>query len=172
MRKVLSKSFFDRPTLTVAEELLGKFLVRDGKAFMITEVEAYDGFQDKASHASRVETPRNNVMFGRAGVWYVYLVYGMHHMLSIVTREEKYPAAVLIRGVEGFNGPAKLTKALNIDRNMNEKPANKKIGLWIEDRGVEISKKQIQRTPSIGVDYAGEVWMKKKWRFIVIRNNE
>lgn len=168
--KILQKEFFEQNTLLVAERLLGKFLVRNKEAYMITEVEAYDGFDDKASHASRGETPRNKVMFGEAGVWYVYFVYGMHHMLNIVTGPEKYPAAVLIRGVEGVSGPARLTKALQIDRAMNESKAEKKSGLWIEDRGIAVAKKQIERTPRIGVDYAGPEWAGKKWRFALKEN--
>ena len=101
--KVLNKNFFNRPTLIVAKDLLGKYLIRrlNGKIkrFMITEVEAYDGFKDKASHASRGKTVRNAPMFGEAGVWYVYFTYGMHYMLNIVTGKKDYPAAILIRGV-------------------------------------------------------------------------
>jgi DNA-3-methyladenine glycosylase len=166
MRKVLRKNFFEQPTLVVAENLLGKFLVRDGHAYMIIEVEAYDGFEDMASHASRGKTPRNTVMFGEAGVWYVYFVYGMHHMLNIVTGEKDYPAAVLIRGVEDISGPAWLTKALGVDRAMNEQKATRKIGLWIEDRGIIVPKNRIKRTPRIGVAYAGEEWAGKPWRFV------
>ena len=173
----MGRSFFNRPTLKVAKELLGKYLVRQLKgktsALMITEVEAYDGFRDRASHASRGRTERNKVMFGEAGRWYVYFTYGMHWMLNIVTGPENYPAAILIRGAESkqriINGPAKLTKFLKIDkpvsRLINGKPANKKSGLWIEDRGVKIFPKQIKRSPRIGVHYAGPVWSNKYWRF-------
>ncbi len=167
MRKILRKSFFEQPTLLVAENLLGKYLVRNGNAFMITEVEAYDGFEDKASHASRGETPRNKVMFGEAGRWYVYFVYGMHHMLNIVTGAEGYPAAVLIRGVEEVSGPARLTKALGIDCATNEQKAVTASGLWIEDRGIVVPKNRIKKTPRIGVAYAGEEWAGKPWRFVL-----
>ncbi len=172
MRKVLQKEFFEQPTLLVAENLLGKFLVRENMAFMVTETEAYDGFLDKASHASRGETARNKVMFGEAGVWYVYFVYGMHNMLNIVTGAKGYPAAVLIRGVEGISGPARLTKTLGIDRSMNEQKAELKSGLWIEDRGIIVPKNQIQKTPRIGVAYAGEEWAGKPWRFAYKRNEK
>lgn len=167
MRKILQKDFFEQPTLIVAENLLGKFLVRENRAFMITEVEAYDGFEDKASHASRGETPRNKVMFGEAGIWYVYFVYGMHHMLNIVTGVEDFPAAVLIRGVEGISGPARLTKALDVDRTMNTKKADRSSGLWIEDHGIVVSKHRIEKTPRIGVAYAGLEWAGKPWRFVL-----
>mgnify|MGYP001580176199 FL=1 len=176
MRKVLSKKFFQRNTLAVARGLLGKFLVRkigDKEAFgMITEVEAYNGLSDKASHASRGKTKRNSVMFQAGGAWYVYCVYGMHEMLNIVTREKEYPAAILIRGVlvhdvlyKKTNGPGKLTKFFHIERNLNGKSASKKTSLWIEDRGIKF--KKILRGRRVGVDYAG-MWKRKLWRFYII----
>lgn len=145
---------------------------------MITEVEAYDGPQDKACHAHRGCTPRNAPMFGPAGHWYIYLIYGMYWMLNIVTGEEGYPAAVLIRGTcpesgrraGDLNGPGKLTKSLGIHQAFNAKVATASTGLWIENRGVKIPSSKIQRTPRIGVDYAG-AWAKKPYRF-VLRENE
>lgn len=102
MRKILGEGFFERDTVSVAKDLLGKFLVRRIRrkevALTITEVEVYDGFRDKASHAARGKTARNSIMFGPAGHWYIYFTYGMYWMLNIVTREKGYPAAVLIRG--------------------------------------------------------------------------
>ncbi|MCR4306607.1 MAG: DNA-3-methyladenine glycosylase [Candidatus Yonathbacteria bacterium] len=171
MRKVLSEKFFARSTLAVAEELLGKFLVRKygerEEAHMITEVEAYDGHLDRASHASRGKTERNEPMWGPPGRFYVYLIYGMHEMLNIVTGRRGYPAAVLIRGVEGFRGPGILTKALRINRTLNNKKADKKTGLWIEDRGVKIPSRDIKKSPRVGVHYAGPVWSKKPYRFFL-----
>ena len=168
-REVLGTPFFERETERVARELLGKFLVRRIRdrevALMITEVEAYDGFHDKASHASRGETARNSIMFGPAGHWYVYFTYGMHWMLNIVTCERGYPAAVLIRSLEGVSGPARLTKRLAISGKLNGLPANKKSGLWIEDRGVRIPLRQIKKGPRVGVAYAGPYWAKRHWRF-------
>lgn len=135
---------------------------------MITEVEAYDGPLDKASHAHRGQTSRNAPMFGESGVWYVYFVYGIHHMLNIVTGKKDYPAAVLIRGIKGTSGPAKLTKFLNIDKKFNNKPAIKKTGLWIESAsrrtGIKIKKSQIKSSPRVGVNYAEE-WKDKYYRF-------
>ncbi|MBI3589679.1 MAG: DNA-3-methyladenine glycosylase [Candidatus Liptonbacteria bacterium] len=188
MRRILSRRFFERDTVLVAKELLGKFLVRrfskkeivvlrktSGQlreliknnqiSLVIREVEVYDGFNDKASHAARGKTIRNSIMFGPAGHWYVYFTYGMHWMLNIVTREKDYPAAILIRGVEGFNGPAKLTKFLRIDKKLNGMPASKKSGLWVENRGVKFLESQIKRGPRVGVNYAGPYWKKRKWRF-------
>ncbi len=141
-------------------------------AYMITEVEAYDGFSDKASHASRGETPRNTPMFGDAGVMYVYFTYGMHWMLNIVCGKRGYPSAVLIRGVEGINGPARLTKALSIGRTQNTLKLGTSSGVWIEDRGIHIPRTHIQRTPRIGVAYAGETWANKPWRFILMQTKE
>ncbi|PIP73261.1 MAG: 3-methyladenine DNA glycosylase [Candidatus Lloydbacteria bacterium CG22_combo_CG10-13_8_21_14_all_47_15] len=171
MPHILTTDFFNRDTLAVAEELLGKFLVRRNvngiSALKITEVEAYDGHQDRASHAYRGRTARNEIMFGPAGLWYIYFVYGMHEMLNIVTGPEAYPAAVLIRGVEGVNGPGRVTKHLNITRNLNTLSARKESGLWIEDRGIIVSKKEIHKTPRIGISYAGPVWGRKKYRFLI-----
>ena len=167
---ILQQDFFNRPTLIVARELLGKFLVRrigaQEMALMITEVEAYDGLRDKASHASRRETQRNKIMFGPAGFWYVYFTYGMHWMLNVVTREAGYPAAVLLRGVDGVIGPGRLTKHYKIDKKFNACEASVASGLWIEDRGFVIKPGVVKKTPRIGVAYAGEVWSQKPWRFL------
>ena len=169
-KQKLLKEFFEQPTLTVAKSLIGKYLVRTigGKttAYMITETEAYDGFHDKGSHAHRGETPRNSVMFGDGGHIYVYFTYGMHHMLNIVTGKHGFPAAVLVRAVEGISGPGRLTKALGIDKTLNTLPLSRKSGLWVEDRGTKIEKKNIKRTPRIGIRYAGPVWGNKKYRFV------
>ena len=162
---------------------------------MITETEAYDGFKDKASHAHRGQTVRNSIMFGEPGHIYVYFTYGMHWMLNMVTGKKGYPAAVLIRGVrivnqnklnsqrgealisrprlaehlEGLsiNGPGRVTKALKIDKKLNGKPASKASGLWFEDRGVNVSPRDIKKTPRIGIRYAGPLWGNKKYRFVL-----
>ena len=168
---IINKKFFSsKNTVRVARELLGKFLVRKRGsreiAAMIVEVEAYDGPRDKASHAHRGKTPRNEVMFGSPGHWYVYFTYGMHWMLNIVVGPKDYPAAVLIRGVEDVTGPARITKKLDIDKRLNKKTAAKTTGLWIEDRGVRAREKDVVRTPRIGVSYAG-AWAKKPYRFVL-----
>lgn len=134
---------------------------------MITEVEAYDGPEDKACHASRGRTARTSVLFGPPGHWYVYLCYGIHEMLNLVTGPEGYPAAVLIRGVEGFVGPGRVTKALGIDRRFNTRPADRAAGLWIERPSRAPDPAQILATPRIGVDYAGLEWASKPWRFVL-----
>ncbi|MEK7074154.1 MAG: DNA-3-methyladenine glycosylase, partial [Patescibacteria group bacterium] len=114
----LNNAFFNRPTLHVAQEILGKFLVcKKGSniiSAMITEVEAYVGPEDRASHASRGRTPRTEVMFEHAGHWYVYFIYGMHYCVNIVTEQKNYPAAILIRGVEGVSGPGRVAKYFSI----------------------------------------------------------
>lgn len=182
-RKIFNAKFFDQSTLKTAPKLLGKFLVRKiGKRRiegMITEVEAYVGPKDKASHASRGKTPRTEVMFGKPGHWYVYLIYGMHHCLNIVTERKGYPAAVLIRSVlprvnnhirsyifvnHEINGPGRVCKYFKIDRQFNKILADKKSGLWIEDRGIKINPRMILRGKRIRVDYAGK-WKDKPWRF-------
>jgi DNA-3-methyladenine glycosylase len=169
--KILTQRFFNRPTLEVTRDLLGKYLLRrvgqKTQALCLTELEAYDGFEDKASHAHRGQTPRNQIMFGPAGTWYVYLVYGMYWMLNLVTGPKNYPAAVLIRGVEGIVGPGRLTKFLHIDRALNGKKAHPKNALWLESRDAAIPDSQIITTPRIGVDYAGPLWSQKHYRFVL-----
>lgn len=169
MKKVLGGKFFRRPALRVAEDLLGKYICGSGSpvdCLLITEVEAYVGPEDKASHASRGKTSRNEPMFGEAGVWYVYLCYGMHWMLNIVTGPKDFPAAVLIRGTENIKGPGKVTKVFGIDKRFNGKPATKSTGLWIEDRGIKIKKSAVLKTPRIGIPYAEE-WREKPYRLLI-----
>lgn len=176
MGKILNEEFFIKDTSTVAKSLLGKFLVRKigNKKItgMIIETEAYDGPNDMASHAFKGKTPRTEVMFSYPGTFYVYLCYGVHDMLNIVTREHGYPGAVLIRGIminreSVLQGPGKVTKFLTIDKKFNNKKAVPKTGLWFEDRGITIKKNHMIKTPRIGVAYAGPVWSKKKMRFVV-----
>lgn len=163
---ILGQTFFAKPTLVVAKMLLGKFLVCSQGAFPITEIEAYDGFDDKASHASHGRTHRNAPMFGSAGFFYVYLVYGMHWMLNIVTGQKNYPAAILIRSVGNIHGPGRITKILGIDGRWNNKKAHPKNALWFEDRGIAVPAKMILQMPRIGVKYAGPVWSQKPYRFV------
>jgi len=131
---------------------------------MITDVEAYDGLDDQASHASIGQTERNKVMFGEAGYWYVYFTYGMHWMLNAVTGSVNYPAAVLIRGTEEIYGPARITKFLKVDKKFNGFLIGKKSGLWIEDRGEKNIAVSVEKCKRVGVDYAGQ-WADKLYRF-------
>jgi DNA-3-methyladenine glycosylase len=168
----LTRAYFNRPTLMVARSLIGKYLVRslDGRevAGRIIEVEAYVGSGDKACHASKGKTRRTEVMFGPSGKAYVYLIYGMHHCLNVVTEREEFPAAVLIRAIEIdgvlIDGPGRLCRALQIDRSLDRTDLTTQESLWFEDRGGRIVRGQVAALPRIGVDYAG-VWAKKPWRF-------
>ena len=171
----LPLEFFNRNSVVVAKDLIGKNLVRkignEINRFKIIETEAYEGFQDKASHASSGRTERNKIMFEETGTIYVYFTYGMHYMLNIVCGPKGHPSAVLIRGVEGYIGPGRLTKKLKINIKLNGKILGRKTGLWIEEEGkIEKGKEvktKIHRTSRIGVDYAGPIWSKKLYRFLV-----
>jgi DNA-3-methyladenine glycosylase len=170
---MLRRDFFARRAEIVARELLGKVLVRRTAddavmAAIITETEAYVGPHDKACHAHRGRTPRNAVMFGPAGHWYVYFCYGMHWMLNVVTNDEDHPAAVLFRAAGDWIGPGRLTKALRIDRQFNGAPVTRAANLWIEDRRVVVPISVIKRTPRIGIGYAQE-WTDKPLRFVISR---
>jgi DNA-3-methyladenine glycosylase len=161
-------------TVAIARSLLGKTLVlraSDGTLTRraITETEAYHGPEDRASHASRGRTQRNAPMFQPGGLWYVYLCYGVHEMLNLVTGPGDFPAAVLIRGIEGADGPGKLTRQLGIDRRFNALPACEASGLWLEDDGLVPPENEVVATPRIGVAYAGPEWAAKPWRFVWLR---
>jgi len=184
---ILPRSFYERDTVRVARDLVGKKLVRytnNGVLIgVINEVEAYFGENDSASHASRGRTPRNSVMFGPAGRAYVYYVYGMHHMFNIVTEREDVAGAVLIRsiipqvGVDFMiagrngnrqniaNGPARLCQALQIDRGLNNWDLTTGERLWLE-KGKDVSQ-SIQALPRIGIDYARERDRCALLRFII-----
>lgn len=172
MSRVLRpETFNSRQTVRLARELLGKTLAveqENGKVsrVRITETEAYDGPDDLACHANKGRTARTEVMFGPAGRWYVYLIYGMHEMLNLVTGPQDYPAAILIRAVEGISGPGRLTKRLGVDRRFNTLPAIRENALWLED-GPSISDAQVEATPRVGVDYAGPDWSQRPYRFVV-----
>ncbi len=171
-RRVLPRVYFNRPTVTVARSLIGKYLVRviDGRilAGKVVEVEAYVGPQDKACHASKGRTRRTDVMFGPGGIAYVYLIYGMYHCLNVVTEREEFPAAVLIRAIEIdgelIDGPGRVCRALQIDRCLNRVDLTAGESIWFEDRGVLVERRDVGAHPRVGVGYAGE-WAKKLWRF-------
>lgn len=156
--------------MTVARDLLGKYLVReiDGEIIRekIVETEAYVGSHDLACHSSRGKTERNKIMFEEAGTIYVYFTYGLHWMLNIVTEDKDIGTAVLIRGLESVTGPARLTKKLKIDKSFNGLKLGKKSGLWIEE-GEKVSSRKVIRTPRIGVSYAKEGWAEKPYRFVL-----
>jgi DNA-3-methyladenine glycosylase len=170
------ESFYERPTLEVAHDLLGKYLLqRLGDVTLsarIVEVEAYIGLEDRACHASRGRTARTEVMFGPGGRAYVYMIYGMYFCLNLVTEAAGFPAAVLIRAAEAgegipagvrLDGPGRLCRALGITRGQNGlSVCDERSGLWIEDRGG--ARLGVASGPRVGVGYAGE-WAAMPWRF-------
>jgi len=169
-RTRINRDFFDRDVLDVAPDLLGKRIVITGNVsnpsgYTITETEAYRGEDDLACHASKGRTGRTATMYRHGGVLYVYLVYGMHWMLNIVTGSPGEPQAVLIRGVEGISGPGRLTRAMEIDKKHNGLDLCTSPLIWLEDCKTV---KTFQTTPRIGIDYAGPVWKSKPWRFVVV----
>ena len=162
----LPYEFYHRPCLDVARDLVGKILVHrvDGQnlCLRITETEAYCGEYDTACHANKGRTKRTEVMYQKAGTIYIYLCYGIHWMLNIVTGEENEPEAVLIRACEGkSNGPGKLTKALGITGSLNRDSI---LGdeLWIEDDGFQCAVTTAKR---VGIGYASAEDQERLWRF-------
>lgn len=183
--------FYQRDDVVqIAQELLGKkvFSTIGGilTGGMIIETEAYRGPDDRACHAYQYRrTPRNEVMFQRGGIAYIYLCYGMHHLLNVVTSGEGNPHAVLIRALHPThglkemqkrrkkgsidptltNGPGALCQALRITREYNGHPLNQ-LPLWIEEGNLPFSHAKIYATPRIGIDYAKED-VKRPWRFVL-----
>lgn len=165
----LPSSFFQHEVTEVAPRLLGKILVRKFEngivqKFIITEVEAYRGIEDLACHASKGRTARTEIMFHDGGVVYVYLIYGMYWMLNFVTGIENEPTAVLIRGLEGISGPGRVGRALQLNKSFYGEDLLTSEKLWVEDS--ETNPRYIT-TPRIGIDYAGEPWVSKHWRFVM-----
>ena len=188
---ILEPVWFSRPTCVVAADLIGKVLCRqltdsDGQQkilrMRISETEAYIGEEDRACHThAGTRTARTEIMYSQGGVFYVYLTYGIHHMLNLVSGPLESPEAVLIRA--GFltedserlideqllsndkqlhnpkqlAGPGKLTKYLQIDRTLYAKHITQASGVWIEDDGCQ---PPVSLRPRIGIDYAGEA---KDW---------
>ncbi len=164
----LGIDYFERDCLEVAPDLVGKLIVRmleDGSELKvrITETESYRGEEDKACHASKGKTQRTEILYREAGVIYIYLCYGIHWLMNVVTGEKDFPQAVLLRCGEGLNGPAKLTKRLDIDKSFNGESFVGNSRIWFEDDGY---KPEIITAPRVGIDYAGDEWKRKPWRFI------
>lgn len=184
--KLLSRSFYNRSTLTVARELIGARLVRilDGVklAGLIVETEAYISEKDLACHCKAGRTPRTEVMFGEAGHAYVYFTYGNHWMLNAVTEREGFPAAVLIRAIQPIEGveimsktrggrdtfgPGKLTQAMGIGKGENTADlTGTASGLWIET-GFKVPNSLVTKGPRVGLNNTPEPWLSKPWRFKV-----
>lgn len=179
----LPRDFYNRDTLEVARDMLGCWLVREYNgeqmAARIVETEAYCGAEDTACHAYRRRSPRTEAMFGPAGHAYVYLVYGMHWLLNVVTEPEGSPCAVLIRAVEPTaneaamrairqatgkqlsNGPGKLTRALTIDKALYGHDMTQGDKLWISAATHDDS---IVSGPRVGIDYAQPEHRDAPWR--------
>jgi len=162
----LTKSFYKQSADHLAPRLLGKLLCRrigdDITRLKITETEAYVGESDTACHAHKGRTKRTDVMYEAGGVSYVYLCYGIHHLLNVVTGRVDEPEAVLIRSVEGIVGPGRLTKALQIDMALNREDLTDSDVLWLED-GEQLP---YITSPRIGIDYADEEDRLRHWRFV------
>lgn len=192
--KLLPKSFYENPDVVeVSRNLLGKVICTTINSVFtagyITETEAYCGRNDKACHANNgLRTERTEVMYGEPGHAYIYLCYGIHHLLNVVTNREGLADAVLIRAIRPLDGieimkerrgtsklnivsdgPGKLTQALGVTRDLN-KTVLSEPPLWIEDRGISIKIKEIHSSPRIGIDYAGED-ANKPWRFLLNETN-
>ncbi len=183
---VLPRDFYNRPTLTVARELIGARLVRilDGIRLtgLITETEAYVGEKDLGCHAKAGRTPRTQVMYGPPGHAYVYFTYGNHWMLNVVTEREGLPAAVLIRAIQPIEGaeimsaqrggrdtfgPGKLTQAMSITKSENGLDLTVAgSGLWIE-AGISVPNSLVTKSPRVGLNTVPEPWLSKPWRFLV-----
>ena len=160
--KRLDYDFFHRSCPEVAEDLVGKLLVYKGNILRISETECYCGENDTACHASRGRTKRTEVMYMAAGTVYVYLCYGMHWMLNIVTGEEEQPEAVLIRACVEANGPGKLTKRLGITGHQNRSSVVTSEELWIADDGFRC---EITTDKRVGIGYASQEDQDRLWRF-------
>lgn len=163
----LTREFYIRDVLEVAPDLICKYLIirlPEGslKRFTVTEVEAYRGREDKACHAFKGRTARTEIMFKEGGRLYVYLIYGMYWMLNIVTGQEDNPQAILIRGVENMNGPGKVTKSLGINGTFYGEDLVYSDRIWLEESGIV---PLIKTGPRIGIDYAGEYWKTRPWRY-------
>ena len=167
--KKLEYPFYHRECLAVAKDLVGKVLVHNTPEgilrMRISETEAYCGEEDTACHAHKGRTKRTEVMYGKAGTVYVYLCYGMHWLLNIVTGEENHPQAVLIRACVDATGPAKLTKKLSITGELNGTSVCGETELWIEDDGFQC---QIETDKRVGISYASRADQDRLWRFKMI----
>jgi DNA-3-methyladenine glycosylase len=171
----LPREFYDRDTILVAKELLGKLLVHESRGATrvgkIVEVEAYLGPHDLAAHSAKGRTKRTKVMFGPPGHAYVYLIYGMYHCMNVVTEREGHASAVLLRAVEPVeniacrtSGPGLLCRAMNIDRRLNAHDLLSD-DFFIAMPDVE-EKFSVVKRPRIGVDYAKH-WAKRHLRFYI-----
>ena len=186
MQSILPCNFYNRPTLTVARELIGARLVRilNGKKLvgLITETEAYISEKDLACHAKAGRTPRTAVMYGPPGHAYIYFTYGNHWMLNVVTEREGFPAAVLIRAVQPIEGeeimlrrrsgrdtfgPGKLTQAMGITKSENGLDLTESASSLRIEAGQAVPNSLVTKGPRVGLNSTPEPWKSKPWRFLV-----
>lgn len=158
----LPYEFYHRPCLEVAPELVGKVLVHRGQRLRISETEAYCGVADTACHAHKGRTKRTEVLYADAGTIYVYLCYGVHWLLNVITGEVDDPQGVLIRACVEAEGPGRLTKKLGITGAQNRKSAVDSEELWIEDDGFRC---EIALDKRVGIGYAAQEDQDRLWRF-------
>lgn len=160
---------FSMSAKKLAPYLIGKLLCRniDGNIikYRITETECYCGEEDTACHAHKGKTDRTKILYEKGGMSYVYLCYGIHCLFNVVSGVQGHPEAVLIRGVEGFDGPGKLTKAMKIDRALNGVDMTVSDELWLEDDGFKC---KCRRDKRVGIDYATPKYRDILWRYILI----
>lgn len=165
---ILDERYFVRPATELACDLLGKLLcVRRGEEVLrcrITETECYFGEEDTACHAHKGRTPRTDTLYQTGGITYIYLCYGIHSLLNIVTGEQDHPEAVLIRGVEGASGPGRVTKALGLTTLQNRIPLCPESGIWVEDDGAPAP--DFEALPRVGIDYAAKEDRERLWRYL------
>ena len=165
---ILERSYFTSPATLLAPDLIGKILCRKTEngviCARITETECYFGEEDTACHAHKGKTERTKTMYEEGGITYVYLCYGMHFMLNIVTGPKDHPEAVLIRGVEGANGPGRTTKLMQITTKDNGLSLTEEKGIWLEEDGLKFDSIALSR---VGIDYASEEDRNRPWRYII-----
>ena len=164
----LDYDFYHRPCLEVARDLVGKVLVHKTEngelRLRISETEGYCGEADTACHAHKGRTKRTEVLYAEAGTVYIYLCYGMHWLLNIVTGEKQQPEAVLIRACVDAPGPGRLTKKLGITGALNRESILTSPELWIEDDGFRC---KVRTGKRVGIGYASREDQDKLWRFIL-----
>jgi len=187
MKRRLGRDFFvpaaGEKTEEIAKRLLGKYIVRrigDRKIWgKIVETEVYGGPRDKACHAYGGKvTPRNKLMYAAGGRAYVYLIYGMHWQLNFITQKSGVPECVLVRALEvegddprAASGPGKLCRFLEVDKSFHGEDVVTSKDFWLENRGVEVARREIVSGPRVNIDYAGPHWAKRNWRFYLKNNS-
>ena len=169
---LFDSDFFDQPSLDIAPKILGAKLCHRDKGgmiqkFTICETEAYHGTDDLASHASR---GKNQPMFGPSNIWYLYLCYGVHWMLNLVTDREGTPSAVFIRATLEVRGPGRLTRKLSLDESYSGTPNDPSTNLWLEKSS--LNPETIKRGPRVGISGAGPYWSEVPYRFWFSKSNQ